>query len=313
MNIPAKTDAMIFDVQGFSTHDGAGGRTVVFMKGCPLRCGWCSNPEGLSPHPGLMFLTSRCRPGCSRCVDSCGCSGVRQNGNIVEFDRTVCNDCTQHLCVQSCPTGALRVAGRRIGLDELMRILERDRDFWGPGGGVTFTGGEPLMQAGFLISALNLCRESYIDTAVETSASCDPGGLLEAARLTDWLFIDIKHMDPVGHRAGTGVDNTAIISNISSIARSGWSGRLIVRVPVIPGFNDTFENMDHTAVFMQEHGLLEINLLPFHRLGESKYAQLGIDHKYRNIPAVEESDLLKFAHVFESRGIACHIGSNTPF
>jgi len=322
---------LIFDIQGFSVHDGPGCRTLVFLSGCPLRCSWCSNPEGQLLRPRLMYRAPQCVPTCQRCVSACphGAITVRSddfsrpgrqatevattNNPPLTFDRALCNYCESFDCVQACLHEALRIAGRTYTVDELLRILSRDQGYWGSQGGVTFSGGEPLFQAEFLLAVLAKCRAAYMHTAVETCAHVDTALLLEVLKWTDWLFVDIKHMDSAAHRAGTGVGNELILQNIEAVAAAGWGGRLIVRVPIVPGFNDSAENLQATAAFVQRLHRPEVNLLPFHRLGNSKYEQLGLAYKYAPVASPTPETMLAAQRLFAAVGLPCYVDSATPF
>jgi pyruvate formate lyase activating enzyme len=216
-------------------------------------------------------------------------------------------------CVRACLSKALRIAGRTYTMDELMRILVRDQGFWGSQGGVTFGGGEPLFQAEFLLAVLAKCRSNYMHTTVETCAHAKTNVLIEVLRWTDAMFIDIKHMDAVAHRSGTGVGNDLILQNIEAAASAPWDGRLIIRVPIAPGYNDTVENLQATAAFMARLQLKEVNLLPLHRLGHSKYKQLGLDYAYAQVPTPSGEVMSSYQRIFETAGLQCYIGSETPF
>ncbi|KPL83153.1 MFS transporter [Thermanaerothrix daxensis] len=315
---------LIFDIQGYSVHDGPGCRTLVFLKGCPLDCAWCSNPEGKLFKPEIMYRATKCTyltQGCERCITACPEGAIQKNlsGNgdqeiaPLVLDRSKCQHCRDLDCVALCYFEALKVCGRWYSVSELMRVLKRDQQYWGGMGGVTFSGGEPLMQRRFMRAVLEACRDAYIHIAVETSAYIEPGAFLELMRFVDWAFIDIKHMDPEKHRAGTGVSNELILSNIALLARSGWSGRLIIRMPVIPGFNDDDENILKTAEFLREVGLVEMNILPFHRLGDSKWTQLGAVYPYRDYEGTPEEKMAHLQKLLLDQQIACYVGSETPF
>ncbi len=307
---------LIFDIQGYSVHDGSGCRTLVFLGGCPLRCAWCSNPEGQLPRPRLMYHHLKCRHTHHRCVAACSRGAIRiMDGEDphLRFDRTACERCDGMECVKACLNEALRIAGRYYAVDELMRVLTRDQEFWGSGGGVTFGGGEPLSQPEFLLEVLARCRSGYMHTTVETCAHCHTDTLLDVVGSTDAAFIDIKHMDSAAHRRGTGVGNELILANIEAAASMKRGCRLIIRVPVVPGFNDTIENMRSTASFMARLGLKEVNLLPLHRLGQSKYEQLGMSYEYAETKAPSDGALASYRGLFEAAGVQCYLGSATPF
>jgi pyruvate formate lyase activating enzyme len=200
-----------------------------------------------------------------------------------------------------------------MSVDELMRVLNRDRQYWRGDGGVTFSGGEPLGQKAFIRETLKRCHDAHIHTAVETTACVAPEHFFEALRFVDWAFIDIKHMDPDKHRSFTGVDNGLILSNIATLAGADWPGMLLVRIPVIEGFNDDEDNIRARADFLAQNGLEEVNLLPFHRLGDSKWQQLGMEYPYRDCGATAQGKMDSLAAIFEARGVKCYLGALTPF
>jgi glycyl-radical enzyme activating protein len=216
-------------------------------------------------------------------------------------------------CVKACLSNALQTAGRAYTVDELMRILIRDQGFWGSQGGVTFGGGEPLFQAEFLLAVLAKCRSNYMHTTVETSAHANTDVFTEVLKWTDAVFIDIKHMDSAMHHSGTGVGNELILENIEAAASAGWNGRLIIRVSIVPGYNDTVENLRASAAFAARLKLKEINLLPFHRLGHSKYEQLGLSYEYAQMATPSRKTMRSHQHIFEAAGLRCYVDSETPF
>jgi pyruvate formate lyase activating enzyme len=216
-------------------------------------------------------------------------------------------------CAKACLNQAIQIAGSTYTVDDLMRILIRDQGFWGSQGGVTFSGGEPLFQSEFLLAVLEKCRSGYMHTTVETSAHTDTDVLMKTLKWTDWMFIDIKHMDSAAHRAATGADNELILRNIEMAASAAWDGRLIIRVPIVPGYNDTVENLRATAVFMTRLNLKEAHLLPFHQLGNSKYEQLDLEYEYKDVPSPSRDALSSHQEIFETAGLQCYVGSDTPF
>ncbi len=311
-----ETRGLIFDIQGHSLHDGPGTRTLVFLSGCPLRCKWCSNPEGLGLRRRLMYKPRLCKGCPGRCLPVCPAVAVArpEHGDLpVVFDRKQCDCCDTLDCMRVCFTGALETSGKWYTVDQLMRVFNRDRCYWGLHGGVTLTGGEPLLQEEFALELLARCHRDYIDTCVETSAYVSRDLLQAALPYIQWLFVDLKHMDSDQHLEATGVDNQSILDNIRWIATSGWPGRMVVRMPVVPGFNDGIANAQATAALLSEVGQSEINLLPFHRLGTSKYEQLGMTYAYADLTAPDQESLESLALVYRQQGIACHLGSDTPF
>lgn len=216
-------------------------------------------------------------------------------------------------CINACYTAALQASGKWYTVDELMRVFNRDRCYWGSEGGVTLTGGEPLMQEKFVVDLLTRCEAAYLHTCVETSAYVSRKVLQAALPHIRWLFVDLKHMDSAKHFEGTGVPNQTILDNVRWIARSDWPGHLVLRMPVVPGFNDDVANAVATAGFLTEIGQSEINLLPFHRLGASKYEQLGMTYEYAEKTCPAQESLESLISIYRQQGIICHLGANTPF
>jgi len=310
------TEGLIFDIQGFSVHDGPGGRTLVFMSGCPLSCRWCANPEGQLLHRRMMYRSIRCKCSAFSCIPCCPEDAITRNEGSdppLVFDRSLCDRCESFRCSEGCYREAIKVSGVWYSIDSLLQELERDRKFWGAGGGVTFGGGEPLMQHRFVTGALRACRGHYIHTAMETSACSSFGILMEALAHVDWAFIDLKHMDSERHREATGLGNEQILDNIRALAASGWKGRLIARIPLIAGFNDSDENLTASARFLRSCGIGEVNVLPFHRMGASKYQQLGLCYDYASLESPGPEHLERIGSLMEQPGLRCYIGHETPF
>lgn len=311
---------IIFDIQGHSVHDGPGTRTLVFLSGCPLCCEWCANPEGMELQPQVRFKKVNCvhrEQCCTRCADACPHNAIAFTSDDseapLEIDRRLCRTCDTLDCVKACLKEALIISGKEMTVTELMKVLKRDRRFWGPEGGVSFTGGEPLFQKRFILQLLQRCKESYIHTVLETSAYAETAFFLEAMSMVEFAFIDLKHMDPVKHKEKTGVSCRRIHENIRALARSDWSGRLVFRMPIIENYNDNEENILATAAFLNEIGLYEINILPFHRLGDSKWTQLGLTYPYRDYKETPGQKMEQIQQLFLDQNIACYNGYRTPF
>jgi pyruvate formate lyase activating enzyme len=311
-----KQKGLIFDIQGHSVHDGPGTRTLIFLSGCPLHCTWCANPEGLKFRQRLMHKEQLCKECPRRCVDACPSDAVQtiEDGPaLVSFDRSVCDLCQSRECIGVCYKSALLLSGKYYTVDEVLAILNRDRYYWGKKGGVTLSGGDPLMQGEFVEELLRRCNEVYINACVETTANIPRRTLEAISPYVQWFFIDIKNMDSKRHKEFTGVGNEKILENIRWLTGSGWKGKILLRMPVIAGFNDSIENAQATAAFMKNCGLKEINLLPFHRLGASKYRQLGLEYAFEDQPACNLEDLEPLAAIYKAQGVKCYLGSNTPF
>ena len=311
-------EGLIFDIQGFCVHDGPGCRTVVFLSGCPLRCKWCANPEGMEMKHRLLYRRTKCvlekQRACTRCAEGCPRQAISLDGTgALQIDRTLCRDCRDMPCTRACLHEALKRSGEVLSVDQLMERLGRDQQFWSNGGGVTFTGGEPLFQAAFLKQVLQRCHRDYIHTAVETTANIRSEVFLDVMQHVDWAFIDLKHMDPEKHREQTGVSNELILKNVRALAQSDWDGTIMIRIPIIEQYNDTDENIHATARFLRSAGLKRVNILPFHRLGESKWQQLGMLYPYRTKEATPPERLDHIASLFGEYDITCYKGSDTPF
>jgi pyruvate formate lyase activating enzyme len=307
---------LFFDIQSYSVHDGPGCRTTCFMSGCFLQCEWCANPESWIHKKKIMFAEGKCKhnQGCTRCEAACTQKAISFNDEekiIINWD--TCRDCTTFECSKVCYNEALRICGKYYTETELLKILSRDRQFWGNNGGVTFSGGEPFYQSEFLLSMLKKCKEAYINTAIETTAFIDTNIFLDIMNYVDFAFIDVKHMNRYKHKEKTGVYNDLILKNIEALASSSWNGRVVLRMPVIKNFNDTEKNILETAEFMERLGLFEINLLPFHRMGDSKWNQLGKKYAYSKDEATSEDKMNNLQEIFLNRKIACYVGSETTF
>ena len=270
--ISADMTGTVFNTQKFSIHDGTGIRTLIFMKGCPLRCIWCSNPESQRPGPEVMFVRSKCT-GCGKCAALCREAAV--DDVTFDIDRSRCVKCG--LCTSKCYAGAKKMTGRQVTVREMMELIEKDRIFYtNSGGGVTVGGGEPAMQHGFVEELLKACRASHIHTAIET---CGYGrwqdicGMFDNA---DQIFFDLKAMDPELHRRLTGVSNELILHNAEQAAAGG--NEIIFRIPLIPGCNDSLTNIEETGAFvggLSGNGSnVFIEILPYHDLGRDKYLSL---------------------------------------
>lgn len=310
-----QTKGLIFDIQGHSVHDGPGSRTTVFLKGCPLSCFWCCNPEGINKQKDLMYYRSRCI-GCGKCVEACPNHAISydaENSKVIH-NRDICDKCKDHICTQVCLNEASCEAGRWYNIDEMMKIFQRDRHFWGDNGGVTFSGGEPLYQREFILALLKKCKQSYIHTCIETTSHVQPDFFDDVINYVDWVFTDIKHMDSEQHKKGTGIGNHRILDNIERLAkRKDWNGVVIVRVPIIPDFNDTEENIRETSRFIKRIGLDALNLLPFHRMGESKYNQLDKTYPCADYTPPSDEKMSALKKIAEAEGIYCFVGYKTPF
>lgn len=304
---------LVFDVQGHSVHDGPGTRTTVFMNGCPLSCIWCCNPEGLFHAPVMMYKESKCVK-CGKCIKACPYGAITVVDDQLKHNRNICDKCTTHECVDACLKEATDMSGKFYTIPEMMKIFTRDRQFWGSRGGVTFSGGEPLMQKDFMLPLIQECKKAYIHVAIETTSCLATEYFMNVMNYIDWVFTDIKHMDSEMHKEITGVENELILKNIRMLAeKEDWEGFMVPRIPIIPNVNDSEENIRATAKFVKEIDLEVINILPFHRLGESKYRQVGQVYKFaEQVPPTQES-MARTKSIIEEEGLVCFVGYETPF
>lgn len=300
--ISAITDGMVFNIQKFSVHDGPGIRTTVFLKGCPLRCVWCHNPESWQPEPEMTVMEARCIQ-CGTCRDACP-EHLFYRDDLSDFTR--CYRCGQ--CVEACPTGARQMAGRSMTVNQVVDQVMKDRIFYDDsGGGVTISGGEPLFQPEFLADLLTALKKRGIHTAVDTSGFCPQDDLVAIARLTDLFLFDIKLMDEEKHRRMTGVSNRPIIENLQELGRI--HSHIWIRIPVIPGINDDDDNIQSTACLAASiPGVRQINLLPYHPLGVSKFRRFNRPVLPSDIPGLPEERLKQRVALVAKTGIPTRSG-----
>jgi pyruvate formate lyase activating enzyme len=278
----------VFDLRRYSTRDGPGIRTTVFLKGCPLRCAWCHNPEGLSPDPEILRRPERCAggaDGCGRCAAACPLAasaageGPAPAGRLDPRKRAGGPDCarcaTLGACAEACPAEAIQLVGRRMGVDEVMAAILEDRPFYEEsGGGATFSGGEPLFQGEFILALLRACGEEGVGTALDTSGWAARDLALEAGALADLVLFDLKLVDGARHEAATGVPSGPIIENLRALAAAG--ARVQLRMPLVPGFNDSREDIAAAvALAASLPGRPSVRVLPYHDAAKGKYALRG--------------------------------------
>ena len=279
----------IFNIQKYSIHDGPGIRTIVFLKGCPLRCQWCSNPESGEPGVQIVFNQNLC-VNCGTCLHICGQGAIRKDdhfGRII--DHRVCSMCGK--CIRHCPARAFKSVGKIVTIEEVMHEVLKDTVFYRKsGGGVTLSGGEPFEQADFTAELLRRLKQERIPTAVETSGAVSFKNIEPSVDNVDLFLYDIKHSNSEMHRRYTGKDNTRVLENLKELNRLGK--RIWVRVPLIANINDDVENMDRVFAMSRHLESVErVELLPYHEYGVGKYAQLGIKYQLEGLKPPTESKI----------------------
>ena len=298
----------IFDVKRFAIHDGPGVRTTVFFKGCPLHCVLCHNPESQRSRPEVLLYEDRCIADGAPCVRVCSEGALSVNEHIVRDGN--CRDCTR--CATVCVSGALELAGRRVSVGELMDELRRDVVFFDEsGGGVTFSGGEPLAQPEFLAALASACRTEEIHTALDTSGFASAATLTQIAPLIDLFLFDLKVMESGRHEAFTGVPNAEILDNIRRLAQARRD--VVIRVPLFPGINDDADNIDRLGAFVG--GLpapYPIDLLPYHRTAIDKYERLGREYPMPEVSPPGPDAVASVVAILRSQGLYVLVRGNEP-
>lgn len=272
----AQVTGIVFNIQKFSVHDGEGIRTLVFLKGCPLRCTWCSNPESQAVTLEHAFNPSRCLGAevCGRCLSACETGALTLADGLIVYDRSKCTDCLS--CVHACPTGAQSVYGEEMTVANVLKKVEEDGVFYHrSGGGMTLSGGEPLMQHEFAHALLREAKRHHVNTTIETCGFYPYEHLQEACRHLDKLIFDIKSVNSAKHKEHTGVSCDLIMKNFSKACEEFPDLPIRVRTPVIPGFNDTEEDILAIREFIPRRPNIEYELLAYHRMGQPKYGYLG--------------------------------------
>jgi pyruvate formate lyase activating enzyme len=295
----------IFDIKKYAIHDGPGIRTTVFFKGCPLSCWWCHNPESLSTATHRLYRPERCI-GCRECLTACSNGAIRQFEGQLQWSAADCRYC--ETCATVCPAEAVEFIGKTMTVDEVVADITKDTLFYDQsGGGVTISGGEPLMQPSFLMQLLETCGELRLHRTLDTSGHADTQTVLEVAARTDLFLYDLKHMDPEKHYRYTGVSNDTILTNLQQLSRQG--ARIIIRLPLIPGINTDEENIDRTGALASSlPGVIGINILPYHCAAEAKYRNLGLNNHAADVQRPSGDVIASVARHLESYNLEVKIG-----
>jgi glycyl-radical enzyme activating protein len=278
-------NGIIFDIQRFSLHDGPGIRTTVFLKGCSLRCKWCHNPESWNTKPQLQYRKEKCT-NCLACVAKCPFGAHIVLNELHSFIPTQCRNCFH--CVRECAYGALKTAGSVVSAAEVMKEVEADMAFYkNSGGGVTISGGEPMLQPEFVLELLKLAKEKGIHTCIETSGYTNKENFFKILTLTDLFLFDIKATSPEPHKELTGVTNEIILENLDILYNSGAS--ILLRCPLIPGINDTEAHLQGIATLAKKYPrLMGIEVMPYHDLGRGKWEEIGLMYELGDLKSADQ-------------------------
>jgi pyruvate formate lyase activating enzyme len=297
-------EGMVFNIQRYSIDDGPGIRTTVFLKGCPLRCPWCSNPESQNPDPELSYRYTSCEK-CGACVEVCPHGALALTDEGVLIDRARCAVCGA--CVKACATEALKISGESMTLDKVFKVIRKDAVYYETsGGGVTCSGGEILSQPDFVASLFSRCREEGIHTCADTSGFGSTEALDKVLAHTDLVYFDLKLMDAREHEETMGAPLDVVLQNLRAVAARGIP--TVIRVPLIPTRNDSDENLNAIADTISE--LVPdatVHILPYHKYGANKYAAVGLRYTLDDIEENTPENLARARGIFEGRGLKCEV------
>lgn len=296
---------VVFNIQRYSLHDGPGVRTTVFLKGCPLDCKWCANPESKNAKIEILYDRRKC-VGCDACLHACryGANKRTQSGRIA-IDKKKCVLCMS--CVQACVQHALMAEGKTYTVEALLEEVLKDNVFYvESGGGVTLSGGEPLAQGAFAIEFLKQLKRHNLHTVVETCGYVGQNVFEKACKWVDLFYFDVKHYDAKKHKEKTGVSNELILKNLQHASEMG--NEIVARIPVIPDFNDTLDDAAQYVKLLGRYHIQMVHLLPFHQYGSGKYEQMGLEYPYADRPNMDKAELKAHKDILESAGLTVQIG-----
>ena len=306
--LSSRKKGIVFSIERYAIHDGPGIRTLVYLKGCSLRCLWCSNPEGQKTYPELIYFEEKCI-GCGECIKHCPKQAIVNVEGRLITDPTKCDLCGE--CVRACPTEARYIYGKYMTVERIIEICKKDLSYYHrTEGGVTLSGGEPTYQYEFALAILKSCKENYINTAIETCGFCPWEKLRDMLSYTDYVLYDLKHINPVEHKKLTGVSNNLILDNLKKASK--MHKPIFIRVPLIPNFNDSTRNIKAMVNFIEtlrnNKNIVSINFLPYHEYGKGKYRRLQRVYPLNNTKPPTHEDMSKIKRRIKDADLKITIG-----
>ena len=291
-------NGIIFDIQNYAIYDGPGIRTIVFLKGCPLKCDWCQNPESQKLSPEMSYFKEKCQL-CGICVSACPNNALQLIDDEIIRDKSLCNTCG--ICAEKCPNQVMEIIGRNIPIEELVENVLRDKIFYdNSGGGSTFSGGEPTMQTNFLLEVLDALKKQGIHTAIETCGYFNEDLIGKLVEFVDLFLFDIKLIDKEKHKEFTGVSNEKILANFSKIFSKVGHERIIPRIPLIPGVNTDISTIQQIITFLDSINYDgQIHLMPYNKLTKTKYEKVGMGDLYKDMGELTDETLNEITNLFE--------------